>query len=157
MKAAAVADVGVVLATTVDPARLPADVRAGIGTAESPDRSWREARTALRFTTARRPVVHFHDLGALALLARIPEDAARDNVDVAAMVRVADHPDDLDTLDAYCTTGSLRQAADLLHLHHSSVARRLDQIGRTLAIELTDPAGLTRAKLALTTWRLLNE
>ena len=63
VKAATVADVGVVLTTTVDPARLPADVRAGIGTAESPDRSWREARTALCFTTARRPVVHFHGLG----------------------------------------------------------------------------------------------
>jgi Trypsin-co-occurring domain 2 len=30
-------------------------------------------------------------------------------------------------LDAYCATGSVRPAAELLHLHHGSVARRLDQ------------------------------
>ncbi|MEV6733343.1 MULTISPECIES: hypothetical protein [unclassified Streptomyces] len=45
-------------AAAVDPDRLPAGVRAGIGSAESPDRTWREARTALRFATPREPVVH---------------------------------------------------------------------------------------------------
>ncbi|MEU8385092.1 helix-turn-helix domain-containing protein [Streptosporangium sp. NPDC048865] len=157
VKAAPVAGVGVILATTVDPARFPAGVRAGVGAAESPDRSWREARTALRFTTSRRPVVHHDDLGVLALLARIPRDVARDNADVAAVARLAGNPEDLDTLDAYCATGSLRRAADLLHLHHSSVSRRLDQIGKTLGVDLTDPAGLMRAGLALTTWRLLDD
>jgi DNA-binding PucR family transcriptional regulator len=59
-------------------------------------------------------------------------------------------------LDVYCATGSLRRSADLLHLHHSSVARRLEQLGKTLGIELTEPAGLVRARLALTVWRLLD-
>ncbi len=158
MKAAPLADVGVILATTVDPARFPAGVRAGIGAAESPDRSWREARTALRFTTPRQPVVHYAGLGALALLAHVPQDAARDNADVAAIARMIDHnPEDLETLDAYCATGSLRRAADLLHLHHSSVARRLEQIGKTLGFDLTAPTGLIRAGLALTAWRLLDD
>ena len=76
---------------------------------------------------------------------------------MAAIGRVARNPDDLQTLDTYCETGSLRRAADLLHLHHSSVARRLEQIGNTLAIELTEPTGLIRARLALTAWRLLND
>ncbi|MFI0713140.1 PucR family transcriptional regulator [Streptomyces inhibens] len=156
VKAAPLADVGVILATTVDQARIPAGVRAGIGAAESPDRSWREARTALRFTTPRRPVVHYDGLGALALLAQVPQDTARDNADVAAIARIAGTPEDLETLDVYCDTGSLRRAADLLHLHHSSVARRLEQIAKTLDIELTEPTGLIRAKLALTVWRLLN-
>src|SRR5690606_5759148 len=155
VKAAPLADVGVLLVTTVDRARFPDGVRAGIGSADSPDRSWREARTALRFTTERRPVVHHADLGALALLAQVPEDEARANPDVAAVARVADDPDDLATLDAYCATGSHRRAAELLHLHHSSVTRRLDQLGKALGIDLTDPTGLTRARLALTTWRLL--
>ncbi|NUW43611.1 PucR family transcriptional regulator [Nonomuraea rhodomycinica] len=157
VKAAPLADVGVLLATTVDPARFPAGVRAGIGAAGSPGRSWQQARTALRFTTPRRPVVRHDDLGALALLARIPPDAVRDNPDVVAITRLAESPEDLETLDAYCATGSLRQAADLLHLHHSSVSRRLDQIARTLGVELTDPTGLTRARLALTAWRLLHD
>lgn len=155
VKAASVADVGVILAAAVAPDRFPPDVRAGIGAAASPDRSWHQARTALRFTTPRQPVVHHDDLGALALLAEIPPDAARGNADVAAIARMADSPEDLETLDAYCATGSLRGAADLLHLHHTSVSRRLEQIAKALGIELTDPAGLTRARLALTAWRLL--
>jgi hypothetical protein len=157
VKAAPLADAGVILATTVDPARFPAGVRAGIGAADSPDRSWRQARTALRFTTPRQPVVHHDDLGALALLAQVPENAARDNPDVAAIARIAGNPEDLQTLDAYCAAGSVRRAADRLHLHHSSVARRLEQLATTLGIELTQPTGLTRARLALTTWRLLND
>src|SRR5690606_20582702 len=42
VKAAPLADVGVLLVTTVDRARFPDGVRAGIGSADSPDRSWRE-------------------------------------------------------------------------------------------------------------------
>jgi DNA-binding PucR family transcriptional regulator len=86
----------------------------------------------------------------------VPRDAARDNPDVAAVARIAANPEDLETLEAYCATGSLRRAAELLHLHHSSVARRLDQLGKALGIDLTEPTGLTRARLALTAWRLLN-
>jgi hypothetical protein len=157
VKAAPLADTGVILATAIDPARFPAGVRAGIGTAESPDRSWRQARTALRFTTPRRPVIRYDDLGALALLAEIPQNAARDNTDVTAIARMTGNPEDMETLDAYCATGSLRRAADLLHLHHSSVARRLEQLGKTLGIDLTDPTGLMRARLALTAWQLLND
>lgn len=156
VKAAPLADVGVILATTVDVTGLPAGTRAGIGASESPGRSWRQARTALRFTTPREPVIRYDDLGALALLAEIPKDAVRDNTDVAAIARLAVGPDDLKTLDVYCATGSLRRAAEHLHLHHSSVARRLEQIGTTLGIELTEPVGLTRARLALTAWRLLD-
>ncbi|MET8452183.1 helix-turn-helix domain-containing protein [Streptomyces sp. NPDC005209] len=157
VKAAPLADVGVILATTIDPTRFPADVRAGIGAAGSPDRSWPQARTALRFTTPREPVVRYGDLGAPALLAEVPQDIPRDNADVIAIARIADSPEDMETLDTYCVTGSLRRAADLLHLHHSSVARRLEQIAKTLDFELTEPTGLTRARLALTAWRLLNE
>ncbi|CAL9667667.1 hypothetical protein SUDANB105_07327 [Streptomyces sp. enrichment culture] len=157
VKAAPLSDVGVILATTMDPARFPADVRAGIGAAGRPDLSWRQARTALRFTTPREPVVRHTDLGALALLAEIPGRTARDNADVAAIGRIADSPEDLETLETYCATGSLRRAADLLHLHHSSVARRLEQIAKALDIELTEPGGLLRARLALTAWRLLDD
>ncbi|MCX5609375.1 helix-turn-helix domain-containing protein [Streptomyces sp. NBC_00047] len=157
VKAAPLGDVGVILATTVDPARFPAGVRAGISTAGRLDRAWREARTALRFTTPREPVIPYAGLGALALLAEIPRDVSRDNADVAAIARIAGSPEDLQTLDTYCATGSLRRAADLLHLHHSSIARRLEQIAKTLGIELTEPGGLTRARIALTAWRLLDD
>ncbi|MFI6448350.1 helix-turn-helix domain-containing protein [Kitasatospora sp. NPDC050543] len=87
----------------------------------------------------------------------MPPDTARDNADVVAIARIAGNPEELETLDAYCATGSLRRAADLLHLHHSSVARRLEQVAKTLGIELTEPTGLVRARLALTAWQLLND
>nr|WP_062339183.1 helix-turn-helix domain-containing protein [Herbidospora sakaeratensis] len=150
VKAAPLRDVGVLLAAAVDPARFPAGSRAGLG------RSWREARTALRFTTPGEPVIRYADLGALALLADVPPEIARANADVAALARLADHPDDLRTLDAYCSTGSLRGAAELLHLHHSSVARRLGQLGGVLGIDLAEPGGRTRVKIALTVRRLLD-
>lgn len=157
VKAAPLAGVGVILAASVDAALFPPGVRAGIGAAGSPPRSWQEARTALRFTTARRPVVHHDELGVLALLAHLPVEVARDNADVAAVARLSRSREDLETLDTYCVAGSQRRAADVLHLHHTSVARRLEQIGAALGIELTDPTGLTRAHVALTTWRLLND
>ncbi|MEX0172225.1 helix-turn-helix domain-containing protein [Streptomyces sp. LMG1-1-1.1] len=157
VKAAHVADVGVILATTVAQDAFPSGVRAGIGAAETPDRSWRQARTALRFTTPRRPVVPHDALGALALLAEVPEAAMRANPDVTALAHLARNPEDLETLEAYCATGSLRRAADSLHLHHSTVARRLDHIGSSLRIDLSDPTELTRARVALTTWQLLDD
>ncbi|MEW1912954.1 helix-turn-helix domain-containing protein [Kitasatospora sp. NPDC085895] len=157
VKAAVVAGTGVVLTASLDGARWPADVRAGIGRAGSPERSWCEARTALRFTTAHEPVVRYDGLGALALLAEIPEAAARDNADVTALARIAGTPQGLQTLEAYCATGSVRRAAELLHLHHSSVARRLERIGKALGTDVTSPTGSTRAHIALTAWRLLND
>lgn len=148
---------GVILATTVDLARFPAGVRAGIGASDSPERSWQEARTALRFTTPRQPVIHYDDLGAIALLAQVAPETTRKNSDVCAIALMAEKAEDLETLDAYCATGSLRRAADLLHLHHSSVARRLEQIGQHLGVELTEPTGLMRARLALAAWQLLSD
>ncbi|MFH8616764.1 helix-turn-helix domain-containing protein [Streptomyces sp. NPDC017979] len=158
VKAAPLADAGVVLATAVDRRELPPGVRAGVGGTGSPDRSWWQARTALRFTTEREPVVDYAELGALALLAQVPATAVRADGDVAAVAALAAAAaDDLATLDAYCTTGSLRRAADLLHLHHSSVARRVERIGAALGVDLTSPVGLVRARLALTAWRLLDD
>jgi sugar diacid utilization regulator len=157
VKAAPVVDVGVILATTIDRTRFPAGAHAGIGDAEAPDRSWRGARTPLRFTTRRQPVVRYADLSALALLAQLPHDAARDNTDVTAVAQIAGNTVDLETLDGYCATASVRRPAELLHLHRSSVARRLEQIGKVLGIELTEPTGLLRARLALTLWRLIND
>ncbi|MBL1066900.1 helix-turn-helix domain-containing protein [Streptomyces sp. 7-21] len=156
-KAAPLTGTGVILAAAVDAGRFPAGVRAGIGGAGAVDASWQQARTALRFATPSQPVVHHDALGALALLDRIPPDAARENADVAAVARLAADPEDVRTLDAYCATGSLRRAAGLLHLHHSSVARRLEHIGEVLRVDLSEPSGLLRARLALTTWRLLED
>lgn len=154
VKAATVGDVGVILAAALDDRRFPDDVHAGIGSSASPETSWYEARTALRFSTTRQPIVHYDSLGVLALLAHLPASTLRDNADVGAIAGIAGSPDDLDTLEVYCRTGSLRRAADLLHRHHSSVARRLEHLGKAMGFELGEPTGLVRARLALTAWRL---
>ncbi|WP_018352836.1 helix-turn-helix domain-containing protein [Longispora albida] len=154
VKAATVAGTGVILSATVDVSAVPAGIRAGFGTPGHPGRSWREARTALRFTTAREPVVRYDSLGALALLADIPPEAAQGNADVLAVGRLAGTAEDLETLDAYCAAGSLRRAAEILHLHHTSVARRLEQISRCLGFDVTQPAGLIRARVGLTVYLL---
>lgn len=160
VKAAQLADVGVLVAEHIDCERFPSVVRAGIGTADVPNRSWRQARTALRFTTGRRPVLRYDDLGALAVLADIPRSVVRDNADVIALQKIAgtaDGSDALKTLDAYCESGSLRRAADRLHLHHSSVARRLEHLSAKLGFDLTEPGGLVRASMALTMLRLQDD
>lgn len=144
VKAAPVNGVGVLMATKLND--FPSGVRAGIGADAHPARAWTEAQVALRFTTARSPVVRYSDLGALALLAQVPADSLRANADVTAVAALS--AEDLETLDAYCATGSLRRAADLLHLHHSSVSRRLEQID-------LDVSDLARVKLALAAFRLL--
>ncbi|MFE0644886.1 helix-turn-helix domain-containing protein [Streptomyces sp. NPDC058877] len=155
VKTALLADAGVILATALDRTRFPAAVQAGIGAAHRPDLAWCQARTALRFATSREPVVHHADLGALALLAAVPEHVARDNPDVVALDLLL--PEDVEVLDAYCASSSVRRAAELLHRHHSSIARRLDHIGRTLGLDPTTPAGLTRVRLALVIRRLIDD
>ncbi|MFB9572629.1 helix-turn-helix domain-containing protein [Streptomyces yanii] len=63
----------------------------------------------------------------------------------------------MEVLDAYCATGCLRRAADLLHLHQGGVAGRLEPIAMTLGIELAERTALLGAMLALTAWRTLND
>ncbi|MFF2146592.1 helix-turn-helix domain-containing protein [Kitasatospora sp. NPDC058190] len=77
--------------------------------------------------------------------------------DVTAIARLAAGPEDPETLGTYCATGALRRAAELLHLHRSSVARRLEQIAKVLEFDPTDPASPTRARLALAARRLLGD
>lgn len=84
--------------------------------ADGADRSWRQARTALRFTAPHRPVVHHRNPATTALLGTHRRKRCGENADVAAIDRLAAEPDDLPTLDAYCATGSRRRAAELLHL-----------------------------------------
>ncbi|MFD4369270.1 helix-turn-helix domain-containing protein [Rhodococcus sp. NPDC058521] len=154
-KASSVAGVGVVLVSALRADSFPAGVCAGIGAADGIDCAWAQARTALRFTSTREPVVRYEDLGAVALLAHVPSEVVGANADVTAMAGLVGRREDLETLDAYCATGSLRRSAEILHLHHSSVARRVEQLGRSLGFDLTDPAGLVRAQLGLAAWRML--
>ncbi|MEV4596949.1 helix-turn-helix domain-containing protein [Amycolatopsis sp. NPDC049253] len=131
-------------------------VRVGVGDAVAgleARRSWLQARLAERFAVpATEPLVVHENLGSLTLLAEIPAGHLRAQPDVRALDALA--ASDLETLEAFCRTGSLRQAAVALHRHHSSVATRLAHAEDALGWPLDDPAGRFRARLALLARRL---
>jgi hypothetical protein len=136
---------------------LPPGLRIGIGgsvSALDAGTSWAQARVALRFTSelAHEAVVAHDDLGTVALLADIPVDRLRAQPDVQALGGLAD--ESLAALAAFCRTGSLRQAAAELHLHHSSVAGRLAHVEKAFGRPLTGPEDRFRARLALYALRL---
>lgn len=138
-------------------------VRAGVGgaaTALEARGSWEQARRALRFTVPGQPhdAIADHDaLGPVALLAEIPLPRLRDQQDVRALAALAEQPGGraaIDALAAFCRNGSLRQAATVMHLHHSSVAARLVRAERALGRGLSDPRDRFAAQLALYAYRL---
>lgn len=136
---------------------LPPGLRIGIGggvAALDAGTSWAQARVALRFTSdlAHEAVVAHDDLGTVALLADIPVDRLRAQPDVQALGGLTG--ESLAALAAFCRTGSLRQAAAELHLHHSSVAGRLAHVEKALGRPLTGPEDRFRAQLALYALRL---
>jgi hypothetical protein len=144
--------------------RTSAGVRVGVGGAAdtlAAESSWVQARLALRFTRLDEPthpgdpsaaVIDHDALGPLALLAEIPTERLRSQPDVVALAALA--AADVAALDAFCRTGSLRQAAAVLYLHHSSVAARLAHVEDALGWHLDDPGDRFRAQLALWARRL---
>ncbi|MEV4630642.1 helix-turn-helix domain-containing protein [Micromonospora sp. NPDC049523] len=136
--------------------------RAGIGPAvpllDLPE-SHRAARTALRFAaegTDEDPgetSVHFEELGALAVLAAVPHPAGVP--DVRALEHAAGGASwVLTTLHAVASTSSLRAAATVLCLHHSTLQDRIGHAEHLLGWSVREPQGRLRLQLALTLRRL---
>jgi hypothetical protein len=135
--------------------------------AEAP-RAWREARTALRFalpsTHARGPytdqeavVVPGERTGAFLALAEHLSAEDIDRIpDVRALDRIAaaEGPDVIVILEAVAATESLRRASTLVHLHHNSVAARVQRAEQVLGFSVVEPYGRSRLFLALTLRRL---
>ena len=123
-------------------------------------RSWLQARLALRFAVpgaAESAFVDHDTLGTLALIAEVPAHRLRTDPDVLALDALAATrvgAQDVAALDAFCRTGSLRQAAAELHLHHSSVAARLARVEQAVGWRLDTTADRFRARLALVARRL---
>ncbi|MGR6922928.1 helix-turn-helix domain-containing protein [[Actinomadura] parvosata] len=138
------------------PPELLAGARVGIGP-ELPGaraaESWAGARTALRFTGPHDRVMRWSELGALALFADLPEQAIAALPDVRAMARLGE--ESLLAVRALCLAGSIRGAAQAVHLHHSSLAARIARAESVLGFSLGDQPGRMRAHLALALVRLL--
>ncbi|WP_371663080.1 helix-turn-helix domain-containing protein [Streptomyces sp. NBC_00280] len=146
-----------------DSAVLPAG-RLGIGPAvpvlDLP-RSWAAARTALRFTaegTTTDPgerVIHAEALGDIALLAdRIPPGSTPPPDARAVEAAAADAPWMLTTLHAVATAPSLRAAAAMAHVHHSTLHDRVARAEALLGWPLRSSEGRLRLHVALTTRHL---
>jgi hypothetical protein len=138
-------------------------VRVGVGGGVEALRaaeSWQQAVLALRFAVPGVPaeaVADHDELGTVAVLADLPADRLRALPDVRLLAAVAARDGGaagLDALSAFCRTGSLRQAAAELHLHHSSVASRLERVEAVTGWRLREPGDRFRARLALYAWRL---
>ena len=117
-------------------------------------RSWRQAREALvlRAIATASPVVRFADLGLLHLFAQIPVDEVTsfpDYVAVAALAGNRGNPSDLELLETYCDTGSLRATATALYLHYTSVSYRLSRIETAIGMRLANPSDRFRAHVAV--------
>lgn len=138
--------------------------RAGLGPAVSVldlPSSWVAAQTALRFTadgTEQDPgpiVVDFTDLGGLALLASAVTVDTDFVPDVRALERAAAAaPWVLATMDAIASTASLRAAATVLTVHHSTLQERVSHAEHLLGWSVHDPQGRLRLQIALMVRRL---
>ncbi|GAA4717474.1 helix-turn-helix domain-containing protein [Phytohabitans rumicis] len=151
--AAAVLTTGAPLADVGDVGPL------GVGPAVPPDaagRSWAGARAALRLASG--TVVVWDDLGPLALVAEhVPDSAIGDLEEVRrleALAGTAPGREAIAALEALCAHGSLRRAAEAVHLHHSSMAARIARAQAALGYVVDAPAGRQRAYLALRLWSM---
>ena len=150
---------GAVVAMT----RLGVNIEVGAGTpgpASALNTSWRQAAQALLLRPVMAlatPVTHFEELGVLHLLAEIPtDDLAKypDVVRVAGLEAIGAPVSDLDLLERYLATMSLRQTAQQVLLHHTTVQYRLKRIEQLLGVDLQDPAARLRTQIAILLYRI---
>jgi sugar diacid utilization regulator len=130
------------------------------GPLEHVARSWRQAREAIALRSLiadAGPAVYFEQLGILHLLAQIPRTelaAMEDFQRLTALDVDREGASDLDLLDEFLDSGSLRKTAAKMYMHHTTVEYRLRRIQRELGYSLSEPANRTRTKLVITLLRI---
>lgn len=117
-------------------------------------RSFRSALVALRLCDPpREPLVAADAYGGLIeLLADADDDAQHDYVDNLAAI--AQHPWALETVAALVTTQTVREAARVLNVHHSTLQARCDTIKSDLGFDPLQGFGRTRLGTAFLLHRL---
>jgi sugar diacid utilization regulator len=121
--------------------------------------AWQQAQTAVRFCglLGLGNAVDYDDLGSLTILAQLPQSVIESNPDVRAVAELTTTSRGsavLDTLQQRLSSGSVRETAATLYLHHSSVRYRLRKAEESLGLQLDNPRSRLRAELALLLWRL---
>ena len=130
---------------------------AGVGIATRPEHihhSFRTAVVALRLCSPpTASVVTADEYGSLiGLLADASPEAHIPDVDLIEDVMV--HSWACATLDALIRAGSVRQAARLCGVHHSTLQTRLEAISEVVGFDPLDGLGRTRLGIAYLVWRL---
>ncbi|KGM13684.1 CdaR family transcriptional regulator [Cellulomonas bogoriensis 69B4 = DSM 16987] len=118
-------------------------------------RGWDEALLALRVASRLVPRVRWEDLGALTALGRADVRAGDHHPDVSAVAGAAREPWGLDTLEALSMTESVRAAAQVLGLHHSTVQARQQHLEDLLGFRVGTAPGRVRVATALVLHRLM--
>lgn len=114
-------------------------------------RTTQQAVAALAVSSRINPVVSWDEWGLLAELALSTPSR---HPDVERIAALADEPQLLDTVEALTITDTVRGAAGLLGLHHSTVQQRQTRIESVLGFRLSDPVGRTRGLVALAVHRI---
>jgi hypothetical protein len=150
-------------AAVANMSRLGVNIEVGAGAAgpaSALHSSWRQAAQALLLRPVMAlasPITHFEELGVLHLLAEIPTgDLALypDVVRVAGLEATGAPVSDLDLLERYLATMSLRQTAQQVLLHHTTVQYRLKRIKQVLGVDLQDPSARLRTQIAILLYRI---
>ncbi len=116
--------------------------------------SFVQAQVAVRLVSDLAPVVEWDSLGVLGPFLQAAEAGVGEHADVAGVAALAEEPWGLETLEALASTDSIRAAAQLLGLHHSTVQTRIARVERDLGFPVTSQAGRQRAVVALMLHRL---
>ncbi len=90
--------------------------------------------------------------GLVGLLADMPEDSPQPDADLVDAVMA--HPWGRETLDAAVRSQSLRQAARVAGVHHSTMQARVESVTAILGFDPFDGFGRTRLGTAYLIWRL---
>lgn len=129
----------------------------GVGVATRPEdlhHSFRTAMVALRLCDPPRvPTVHADEYGGLvSLLADAPAASAHPDADRLAELEA--HGWGATTIEAIVRSQSMRQAARLADVHHSTMQSRIETITTLLGFDPFDGFGKPRLGMAYLVWRL---
>ncbi len=137
--------------------RVHGRVRAGLG-GDHPglrgiSRSYLEALQAVEVGRKLRPTAllhHYDESAPYLVMAQNPLVAERYVAHVLGSLLAADAKGSLlETLEAYLTRGSVKEAAADLHLHRHTVLYRLEKLRELVGPTLDEPATRMRLQLAL--------
>ena len=122
-------------------------------------RSYHGARAALRFAQGpgAPPIAQFDQLGSVAALAGVVDTDLIEFPDWVALVELSRTETGVTailTAEILMRTGSQREAAARMNLHHSTVAHRVGHVEQALGYGLGEHSNWFRAQLAIHLWRL---